>query len=252
MASTHCTAAEQYIAVWQLFNLSLISVRSSLGYILAQYLPGLSEVITIENAVTAAGTQHGIDTIVLAYLDLLTLTDSTAGKEGRFHFWHKVVNLLGHFLAIPCLTLVVAVVSTHHQEIATLRLPVADTARCTHQEDSATLLVYHDSRIAMGAVETGSNTVSTLCHHLLRRAPGSALVHAGLHHDVEMTAATNILIMITMIGKRNQLTRLTLYDGRNAILCFLVREDGDAVLNVHSLSLNCHFWGCSSNLCRHH
>ena len=28
--------------------------------------------------------------------------------------------------------------------------------------------------------------------------------------------------------------------------------DSDAVLSVHSLSLNCHFWGCSSNLCRHH
>ena len=227
-------------------------MRSSLGYILAQYIPGLTEVIAIENAVTAAGTQHGIDTIILAYLDLLTLADSTTGKEGRFHFWDEIVNLLGHLLAIPGLTLVVAVVSTHHQEIATLRLPVADAARCTHQENSAALLIYYDSSVAMSAVETGSNTVSALSHHLLRRAPGSALVHTGLHHDVEMTAATDISVVITMIGKCNQLTRLALHDGRNTILSILVREDGDAALSVHSLCLNSHSRGCSSNRCRHH
>ena len=82
VASAHRTTAEQYIAVWQFLDLSLISVRSSLSYILAQNTPSLTEVIAIENAVTAAGTQHGIDTIILAYLDLLTLTDSTTGKEG--------------------------------------------------------------------------------------------------------------------------------------------------------------------------
>ena len=143
------------------------------------------------------------------------LADASAGKEQSIdrHFVQplglsrrsivEAVYFRSHFLALPSVTAIGAVVAPHFLGIAQVEgvgaavgihahcaAAIAHSARSAHQQHASTLAVAHHGSVAVAHVE--AFVALAFSHHLHGRLPSLAAVGAASRHDADVAHRADV------------------------------------------------------------
>ncbi len=220
VASGGLAAAQQDAAVGQFFTLGLVAARCRRGVDAAQYLPRLSEVVGVDNAVSAARAERGVEAVVVAHLDEAALGDAAGAEEepgdgGAVLLVEEAVNIFRDVLrGCPVLSAVVAVQACGAQRVGAGGRAVGHVTGAANHEHVARGTVGDDGGITEAAVE-GTRYIRTVGDGELV-APCRPVVGADAAHDVDVAVA-DVSGDVPLVSYGEQAAVRHTCDGRDAV-----------------------------------